>query len=104
MCWERGGQKEIVDEVLKEAVSLVKHELSHFSKEYIVIIEAIAKGYNRWSEIKRYFEEKEKRNIFDAELRRYLEKLEKRSYITRVDRGKYEIIDPVVKNAFSRFV
>ncbi|WP_338602566.1 ATP-binding protein [Sulfolobus tengchongensis] len=95
-------RKEFVDEILELASKTVSEELSHFSKEYVIIIEGIAKGYTKWNEIKRYFEEKKKRTIYDAELRRYLDKLEKRGYVNRVDRGKYELTDPVVKNAFAR--
>jgi AAA+ ATPase superfamily predicted ATPase len=95
-------RKEVVDEVLELAIRTVQRELSRFSKLNLVVIEAISNGYERWSEIKEYLERKSRRPVYDAELRRYLASLEKRGYISRIDRGKYAIVDPVVKNAFSK--
>ncbi len=92
----------IVDDVLEVAAQVTIRELSHFSREYVTVLEAIARGYERWSEIKDYLEERRKRTIYDAELRRYLTALEKRSYISRVDKGRYAIVDPVVKNALTK--
>ncbi|QGA68571.1 AAA family ATPase [Sulfolobus sp. E11-6] len=94
-------KKEIVDEVLEIAGRLALEELSHFSKDYILVVEAIAKGYNRWSELKRYLEDKKKRRIYDAELKRYLDKLEKRGYVVKKEGGGYELTDPVLKNALA---
>ncbi|WP_149528356.1 ATP-binding protein [Sulfuracidifex tepidarius] len=71
-------KRSIVDDILELAMKTTVDELSHFSKEYVYVIEAIARGYERWSEIKRYIEEKEKMVIHDAELRRHLRTLEKR--------------------------
>lgn len=93
-------EKSVVDDILELAMKTTVEELSHFSKEYIIIVEAIARGFTRWSEIKKYFEDKKKRIIYDAELRRYLTILEKRGYVIKTDRGKYELADPVIKSAF----
>jgi len=95
-------KKEIVDDLVELAGKLALEELSHFSKDYVLVIKAIAEGYNRWSEIKRYLENAKKRVVYDAEVKRYLEKLEKRGYIMREESGKYEITDPVLKNALSK--
>jgi len=94
-------KKEIVDEVLELASRLAMEELSHFSESYVIVIEAIAKGYKRWSELKRYLEDKKKRMIYDAELKRYLDNLEKRGYIKK-EENEYDLSDPVLKNALSR--
>ena len=94
-------KKEIVDELVELAGKLTLEELSHFSKDYVIVIKAIAEGYNRWSEIKRYLENAKKRVIYDAELKRYLDKLEKRGYVIREESGRYELADPVLKSALS---
>ncbi|BCU66768.1 ATPase [Sulfolobales archaeon HS-7] len=92
-------RKTFVDDILELAMKTTVEELSHFSREYIVVVEAIAKGYRRWSEIKRYFEDKRRRTIFDAELGRYLNNLEKRGYVIKSDKGNYELADPVIGTA-----
>ncbi|MCG3110052.1 hypothetical protein L3N51_02349 [Metallosphaera sp. J1] len=92
-------RKEFVDEVIDVAGKTVLHELGHLSRNYVLVLEAIALGHDRWSEIKRYLEEKEKRIVYDAEIKRFLERLEKMSYVTRRERGRYELTDPVVRRA-----
>ena len=94
-------KKEIVDELIELAGKLVVEELSHFSKDYVIVVKAIAEGYERWSEIKRYIENVKKRVVYDAELKRYLDKLEKRGYVIKNENGKYELADPVIKSALS---
>ncbi|ARM75245.1 AAA family ATPase [Acidianus manzaensis] len=102
MCYEkREANKEFVDEILKLAQKMISEELSHFSKEYITVIEAIAKGLSKWNEIKDYMEKKRKRVIYDAEIGRYLENLQKRGYVVKTGKGNYEIVDPVIKKAFA---
>jgi len=98
----REVRRAVVDEVMELAIRTVQRELSRFSKLNLAVIEALSNGYERWGEIKEYLERKTKRPVYDAELRRYLASLEKRGYISRIDRGKYALIDPVVKNAFSK--
>ncbi|WP_158613752.1 hypothetical protein [Sulfodiicoccus acidiphilus] len=66
------------------------------------VIEATARGRNKWNEIKRYFENKKKRAVYDAELRRYLMNLEKKGYIVKSERGKYDLTDPAIKSTFNR--
>ena len=92
----------VVEEVLQVAANSAISELSHFSSEYITMIRALSNGYERWGELKEYLERKNKRVVYDAELRRYLVSLEKRGYVTRTDRGRYTLIDPVIKNAFTQ--
>ncbi|QXJ29205.1 hypothetical protein J5U23_02074 [Saccharolobus shibatae B12] len=94
-------KREIVDEVLEIASRLAMEELSHFSKDYVIVIEAIAKGYKRWSELKRYLEDKKKRVVYDAELKKYLDKLEKRGYVVKKESREYDLADPVLKNALA---
>ncbi|AWR96195.1 AAA family ATPase [Acidianus sulfidivorans JP7] len=94
-------KREIVDEILEIASKLIIEELSHYSKDYVTVVEGIAKGYNTWSQLKKYLEEKKKRIIYDAELKRYLDKLEKRSYIIRRESGEYDLTDPILKSVLS---
>lgn len=98
----RQVRRELVDEVAENAVRTVLQELSHFSKDYTMVVEALARGYGKWNEIKRYVEEKKRRVIYDAELRRYLVNLEKRGYVSRVERGRYQLTDPVITNAIGK--
>ncbi|BBD72881.1 ATPase [Sulfodiicoccus acidiphilus] len=94
-------KKSFVDDVLELAMRTTVEELSHFSREYVTIVEAIAKGHGRWSEIKRYFEDKRRRTIYDAELGRYLNNLEGRGYVVKSGRGNYQLADPVIGRAFN---
>lgn len=93
--------KELIDEVAEMAVKITIEELTHFSQKYLYIVEAIAKGYSYWSEIKNYLERRLKTVIYDSELDRSLDSLEKRGYISRIRRGEYELLDPLLKNAFT---
>ncbi|AWR99859.1 AAA family ATPase [Metallosphaera hakonensis] len=99
----REVRESFVDDILELAIRTTVEELAHFSKEYIIVLEAIAKGYRRWGEIKRYLEGKKKRTIYDAELMRYLRSLEGRGYVMKTGRGNYELTDPVIERAFNYF-
>ena len=92
--------RELIDEITETAIKITIEELTHFSQNYLYIIEAIAKGYNYWSRIKDYFERRVKSIIYDSELKRYLNNLEKRGYIIKTQ-GEYELLDPLLKNAFT---
>ncbi|MEM2813913.1 MAG: ATP-binding protein [Candidatus Methanomethylicia archaeon] len=94
--------KEIIDETMEKASKIIIGELTHFSRSYLHIVEAIAKGYSGWSEIKDYFERKKKTVVYDSELKRYIDNLIMRGYITRIIRGEYEILDPILKNTLTK--
>ncbi len=94
--------KEIIDETMEKASKIIIGELTHFSRSYLHIVEAIAKGYSSWSEIKDYFERKKKTVVYDSELKRYIDNLIMRGYITRIRRGEYEILDPILKNTLTK--
>lgn len=94
--------KEVIDEIVELASKIVIEELAHFSRNYLYIVEAIAKGYSNWSEIKDYFERRKKTVVYDSELKRYIDNLIMRGYITRIGRGEYEILDPILKNTLTK--
>jgi len=106
-----GLSRKVVDRVLKEASKMALGELDRFlekrplaRKRYLVILRAIAKGKNTWSELKRELEKAEKREITDATLARLLYALLKASFIEKEVEGRnvtYCIADPVLEFALS---
>ncbi len=108
-CVERGASVEVVDEVLEEASRLAVSEFEKFLEKHrpaesriLACAKAIAEGKNTWSQIKRYLEDVEKREVADPILHRALRALVKASYVEKiVDRRNvyYRIADPVLEYA-----
>jgi AAA+ ATPase superfamily predicted ATPase len=94
--------RELIDDVVEIAVKITVEELAHFSQSYLYVVEAIAKDYKNWSGIKEFLERKMKSVLYDSQLKRYLDSLEKRGYITKIKRGEYELLNPLLKNAFTK--
>ncbi|MGC9069213.1 MAG: AAA family ATPase [Thermoprotei archaeon] len=92
--------EEIIREVFNSAVKLQISEISHYSPNYSLILEAIGKGYNTWSEMKKYISMKFKRTLLDSELFRYINNLKMRDYIYEQD-NEYYIGDPILRKYFS---
>jgi len=97
----------IVDEVLEEAGKLAVGEFNSFLEKHVPadrrlagVMRAIANGKTRWSEIKRFLEKSEKREIADANLSRHLNTLLKATYVEKVVDGRnvyYKITDPILE-------
>jgi len=95
------GHNEAINEVLREAKSLVQTELSRlfaYSPRYRVILKAVALGYSRWKDIKDYLTLK-LGYINDSNFSKLLENLVKSGYVEKKE-GKYTIPDPVLQKVF----
>ncbi|AJC71276.1 ATPase [Thermococcus guaymasensis DSM 11113] len=95
------GHEEAMNEVLREAKSLVQTELSRlfaYSPRYRVILKAVALGYSRWKDIKDYLTLK-LGYINDSNFSKLLENLVKSGYVEKKE-GKYTIPDPVLQKVF----
>ncbi|NJE61632.1 ATP-binding protein [Thermococcus sp. 21S7] len=95
------GHEEALNEVLREAKSLIQTELSKlfaYSPRYRVILRAIALGYSRWKDIKDYLTLK-LGYINDSNFSKLLENLVKSDYVEKRE-GRYIIPDPVLKRVF----
>jgi len=93
----------ILDQILDNAVNIALDEikkLENLSSLYILVLRAVAMGFNRWSNIKRAVEAWLGRPISNQSLARILKNLEKMS-ILKSDDG-YDFLDPVIKEASRR--
>ncbi|AFK22079.1 ATP-binding protein [Pyrococcus sp. ST04] len=80
-------------------------ELARRSERYILILKAIAMGFDRWELIKDYLEARSGK-IPNPRLANLLRNLEKMSWIRKVYRDgtkRYEIVDPVVARILRKF-
>jgi Predicted ATPase (AAA+ superfamily) len=92
-------------EVYNEALALINEELRSLlsrSRYYAVVLEALARGRTRFSEIRDYVSAKLGKYVQPTEVSRVLNNLVKLSIIKRSGHGTYEIMDPVVKIRFSQ--
>ena len=93
--------------VMKRAEDFLKGELKELEKRsprYVLILKAIARGYDRWELIKDYLERNSKR-VPNSRLAELLRNLEKMSWIVpelKDGRKKYKIIDPVVERVLRK--
>ena len=95
------GHEETINEVLREAKSLIQTELSKlfaYSPRYRVILKAIALGYSRWKDIKDYLTLK-LGYINDSNFSALIENLVKSGYVEKKE-GRYIIPDPVLEKVF----
>ncbi len=103
--------KKLVEKVLENASRLVLRELEHLlstrpeqsRKRYMLVLEAIARGHNTWSKIKKYLEEVEMKTIPKSVLHNILHNLIDNSLVEKIVEGRnihYRIIDPVLQYAF----
>ncbi len=95
------GHEKAIEEVLREAKSVVNSELSKlfaYSPRYRVILKAISLGYSRWKEIKDYLTLK-LGYVNDSNFSALLENLVKSGYVER-RKGRYRISDPVLEKVF----
>nr|WP_297488552.1 ATP-binding protein [Thermococcus sp.] len=99
---KEGNLKSAIESVLKKAEGFLRGELKELerrSPRYILILEGIAKGYNRWELLREYLAVKGQ-EVPKSRLSKLLDSLEKMSWIIResVDgRRKYRIVDPVIE-------
>jgi AAA+ ATPase superfamily predicted ATPase len=101
-CIEKGTVTEsILSDVFENAVKLEIEEVSRFSTNYILVLEALGQGRTRWSRIRNYLEGKLQRTVNDSEVQRYLEKMIKRGYVEKRN-DEYLILDPVLIRYFSK--
>ncbi len=107
--------KKLVERVLEKASRLVLRELEHLlssrpeksRRRYMLVLEAIARGYNTWSKIKNYLEQVEKKSIPKSVLHNMLHNLIDNSLIEKIVEGRniyYRIIDPVLQYTFKKKV
>ncbi len=103
--------KRLVDKVLEEAYSLAISELNHLletrpreSRErYIFVLKAIARGYNTWSSIKRFVEERIGKTLSDSILYNMLVNLVELNIIEKNEEtGVYSVRDPVLRHGLAR--
>jgi len=95
------GHEKAIEEVLREAKSVVNSELSKlfaYSPRYRVILKAISLGYSRWKEIKDYLTLK-LGYVNDSNFSALLENLVKSGYVEKRN-GRYRISDPVLEKVF----
>jgi len=92
-----------LDEIMKDAVQLAKSELKNFlryrvSKRYYIVLKALSKGVRRWSELKKYLEKIEKREVSDRVLYDILNQLKRNSIINE----NLEFTDPIIREALKK--
>ncbi|MCS7110488.1 MAG: ATP-binding protein [Candidatus Caldarchaeum sp.] len=95
---------EILDEILNEAVEMMKQELEsvrRLSEFYIVVLRILSKEEKTWSDIKKELILSTGRSIANSQLSRILRNLEKLSYVGRSN-GNYRLLDNLVGLAASR--
>jgi len=104
LCVDRGVSRERIEETFVEASKLVEEELGKLfarSVRYRYILEAVANGQTRWSQIKKYVIVRELKPISDKVLFELLQNLQKMGLVEKRmnDEGKleYYIPDPVIK-------
>jgi len=91
-----------IEIVLKRAEGFLRGELKELerrSPRYVMILEGIAKGYNRWELLREYLAVKWQ-EVPKARLAALLDSLEKMSWIVKEsENGKkrYRIVDPVIE-------
>jgi len=89
-----------LEEIRSEAIALARSELLNFikyrvSRRYPIILRALAQGIKEWSELKRYIERIEKREVSDRVIHDILKQLKKHSIID----DNLEFTDPIIKEA-----
>ncbi|ASJ08582.1 ATPase [Thermococcus siculi] len=95
------GHREAIDEVMREAKSVVGSELSKlfsYSPRYRLILKGIALGHSRWKDIRDYLVLKTG-YINDSNFSSLLENLVKSGYVEKKE-GRYSISDPVLARVF----
>ncbi len=91
-----------VESVLKRAEGFLRGELKELerrSPRYVLILEGIAKGYNRWELLREYLAVKGQ-DVPKARLAALLDSLEKMSWIVKESvegKKRYRIVDPVIE-------
>jgi AAA+ ATPase superfamily predicted ATPase len=100
-CVEKGVVSvEVAREVFQLAAKLEVEEVTAYSKNYPLILEALGRGMRRWSQIKRYLEQRLGRTLNDSELHRYLTNLANRGFIDKKNE-EYTILNPILAKHFS---
>jgi len=102
---EKKLNSEILESVFEEAKAITSRELEKIvqrSKYYKLVLKAIALENNQWSNIKRIVEAWCERPISNAHLTRILKNLIKLGVVQKAN-GKYQIIDPVVKEVAKKY-
>ncbi len=86
ICIDRGISRDAIRETFTKGMRLVLEELEELynrSPRYRHVLEAIAYGYRKWSEIKRYIVAKELKPIYDSTLHEILLTLQKMGIIEK---------------------
>ncbi|WP_054841688.1 hypothetical protein [Vulcanisaeta distributa] len=90
-----------MDKVFSDGVKLVISELDAVVKpsraRYLAILNAVARGLNTWSEIRRYVEVRTG-EVSDAVFNRLVKNLTRYGYLSKIN-DTYVIPDPVVARA-----
>jgi uncharacterized protein len=92
---------EAMSKIFDDGYSIVKNEIENLikfsSKRYMLILKAIAKGQNKWSDIKPYVIAKSGEKITDSQLNSLLQNLVKFGIVEKDElRKEYSINDPIV--------
>ncbi|MFH0956379.1 MAG: ATP-binding protein, partial [Candidatus Aenigmatarchaeota archaeon] len=100
-------EKEPLRKVVEYGKMLVRSEFGNFlknrgpaGKRYILIMEAVSKGYNSWKDVKTYAEVKSEQKISDWQFSSYLQSLQKYSFVQKSG-TKYSINDPLLRKSFA---
>ncbi len=98
---EKLSHREALDKVFNDGVKLVLSELDAVIKpsraRYLAILNAVARGLNTWSEIRRYVEVRTG-EISDTVFNKLIRNLVRYGYLSKVN-NTYAIPDPVVAKA-----
>ncbi|WP_335343153.1 AAA family ATPase [Pyrococcus kukulkanii] len=95
--------EEAMEKVLKKAEAMILGEVKELEKKsprYSLILKAISLGLDRWKLIKEYIEVRAG-EVPNSRLANLLKNLEKMGWI-RKEKGRYRIIDPVVREVISK--
>ncbi|PSN84791.1 hypothetical protein B9Q02_08770 [Candidatus Marsarchaeota G1 archaeon BE_D] len=98
---KRVVSEDVAREVFELAAKLELDEVTKFSKNYPLLLEALGRGMNRWSQIKRYLEQRLERTLNDSELNRYLTNLIKRGFVEKKNE-EYTILNPILAKHFGQ--
>jgi AAA+ ATPase superfamily predicted ATPase len=92
-------------EIYNEALALINNELKSLlgrSRYYELILEALARGRSRFSEVRDYVSTRLGRYVQPTEVSRSLNNLVKLGVVRRSSHGVYEVVDPMVKAMFGQ--
>lgn len=100
---KKGGKvgTELVERAVEEAVELVEDEVKKLPKTHIMVLQCLADGAKRWSEIKTYLTMRAGRTFANPQLANILDRLMKLSMVGK-ENDRYFLLDNLLGEAARR--